>query len=98
MKIKTYCDLCDKKKECIKQKDGLWACHLFVLLLSVNKNNNMEFSMNKEQKDLIVALLGLESSRLTTALMGEKDKEEIRLVKAEREFVRKTILVVRGGK
>ena len=53
--------------------------------------------MNKEQKDLIVALLGLESSRLTTALMGEKDKEEIRLVKAEREFVRKTILVV-GGK
>ena len=26
MKTETYCDLCDKKKECIKQKDGLWAC------------------------------------------------------------------------
>ena len=31
-------------------------------------------------------------------LMGEKNKEEIRLVKIEREFVRKTILAVRGGK
>ena len=55
-------------------------------------------TMNKEQKDLIIALLGLESARLTSSLMGEKNKEEIRLVKIEREFVRKTILAVRGGK
>ena len=55
-------------------------------------------TMNKEQKDLIIALLGLESARLTSSLRGEKNKEEIRLVKIEREFVRKTILAVRGGK
>jgi len=22
----TYCDLCDKKKDCKKQIDGLWSC------------------------------------------------------------------------
>ena len=26
MKEKTYCDLCDHKRECVKMKDGLWAC------------------------------------------------------------------------
>ena len=25
-KKETYCDLCDQKRECKKQKDGLWAC------------------------------------------------------------------------
>ena len=22
----TYCDLCDRKRECQKSKDGLWVC------------------------------------------------------------------------
>tara|TARA_R100000742_G_C4187478_1_gene20632 strand:- start:44 stop:208 length:165 start_codon:yes stop_codon:yes gene_type:complete len=54
--------------------------------------------MTKEQIDLIVALLTLESSRLTIALMGEKDKKERALVKADREFVRKTIIAITGGR
>ena len=31
MPIETYCDLCDKKKECIKKEDGLWACILCMM-------------------------------------------------------------------
>lgn len=54
--------------------------------------------MNQEQKYLIIALLTLESTRLTSTLTGLKEKKERQLVKAEREFVRKTIIAIRGGK
>ncbi len=54
--------------------------------------------MTKNQKDLIIALLSMESARLTSSLMGLKNKKERQLVKADREFVRKTIIAIRGGK
>ena len=54
--------------------------------------------MTKDQKDLIIALLNLESARLTCSLVGLKNKKERQLVEAEREFVRKTIISIRGGK
>tara|TARA_A100000172_G_C2994935_1_gene94200 strand:+ start:448 stop:642 length:195 start_codon:yes stop_codon:yes gene_type:complete len=64
----------------------------------MNKINNMESIMTKNQKDLIIALLSMESARLTSSLMGLKNKKERQLVKADREFVRKTIIAIRGGK
>ena len=61
-------------------------------------NKQMELRMTKEQKELIVSLLTTESVRLTSLLCETKHQMSRKLVKAEREFVNKATLAVRGGK